>query len=445
MNDKRNEVKHSNNNIFPLINKKAIKNYKSMDFNNIKINKKIKLLKKNDLLFNKANIINDLNNENNNFFSNKNIKSNINILYGADSNRTLRTKNNILLFNKNDNHSRNKTQYIGKNNLLKMKLNSNRSSSNIINSYEKYNNLQFNSNENFKNTNNIINLDNNINNIKSLEYNNSFFNIKNNSIYNINPNYTTYQNFNNSNNSINTPSKKINIFNKSHSLNKSSSYLFSCLLNKYNKSISKKIKRKIKNNSYKLSPFFKLSKDEKISARQIYKHYLLENRLEEKNKNKSKTKKKQKNIFNKGYDYREVICPKLKTIYGFNPIYMSRLYEIKKNNIIAYKNDFNIKEYQNTLLKLLRKKVSDKYLTNMQNKFKIFNEKNYGMLIPRGRYINLAEKLKSYLSSYAYEKLKKMDKNYKLYSDKKNKEKKEEIIDVKTLFKKIKVKKYNSL
>ena len=51
---------------------------------------------------------------------------------------------------------------------------------------------------------------------------------------------------------------------------------------------------------------------------------------------------------------------------------MSRLYEIKKNNIIAYKNDFNIKEYQNTLLKLLRKKVSDKYLTNMQNKFKIF-------------------------------------------------------------------------
>ena len=124
---------------------------------------------------------------------------------------------------------------------------------------------------------------------------------------------------------------------------------------------------------------------------------------------------------------------------------MSRLYEIKKNNIIAYKNDFNIKEYQNTLLKLLRKKVSDKYLTNMQNKFKIFNEKNYGMLIPRGRYINLAEKLKSYLSSYAYEKLKKMDKNYKLYSDKKNKEKKEEINDVKTLFKKIKVKKYNSL
>ena len=416
-----------------------------MDFNNVKINKKIKLLKKNDLLFNKANIINDINNENNNFFSNKNIKSNINIFYGADSNRTLRAKNNILLFHKNDNHSRNKTQYIGKNNLLKMKLNSNRSSSNIINSYEKYNNLQFNSNENFKNTNNIINLDNNINNIKSLEYNNSFFNIKNNSIYNINPNYTTYQNFNNSNNSINTPSKKINIFNKSHSLNKSSSYLFSCLLNKYNKLISKKIKRKIKNNSYKLSPFFKLSKDEKISARQIYKHYLLENRLEEKNKNKNKTKKKQKNIFNKGYDYREVICPKLKTIYGFNPIYMSRLYEIKKNNIIAYKNDFNIKEYQNTLLKLLRKKVSDKYLTNMQNKFKIFNEKNYGMLIPRGRYINLAEKLKSYLSSYAYEKLKKMDKNYKLYSDKKNKEKKEEIIDVKTLFKKIKVKKYNSL
>ena len=118
---------------------------------------------------------------------------------------------------------------------------------------------------------------------------------------------------------------------------------------------------------------------------------------------------------------------------------MNRMNEIKKNNNIAFKNDFNIKDYQNTLIKLMKNNVSEKYLNKLQNNYMKFNEKNYGLLIPKGRYINLANKLKNHLSGDALENLKKMDKNYHIYYQKKNKEKKnrKEFVD---MFKKVKFK-----
>jgi hypothetical protein len=307
---------------------------------------------------------------------------------------------------------------------------------------EKYLNLLV-----YKNYNNNSNLSRNPNNSNNIFYNNSFTNLKNSSINN-----SIYKSYYYNNNS-NINSMERNILNRSDSFNKSSSYLFSLLLEKYNHLIiSKKKKSKLKINKCKTnySPFFKLSKDDKISAKQIYKHYLLENFYDDKKNNeKTKTKKTINNFRyqkdNKGYDYHKIIFPKLKNIYGNNHNFISRLNEIKNNKVIAYKKDFNIKEYQNILLKLLKSKVSDTYLLGMEKSFKIFNEKNYGMLIPKGRYINLAEKLKAHLSFYSYDNLRRMDKNYNLYFNRKNNGRNDNIKELKSLFEKLKLKKNKSL
>jgi hypothetical protein len=171
-----------------------------------------------------------------------------------------------------------------------------------------------------------------------------------------------------------------------------------------------------KNNREKLLPFLEKSRKKKISAKDIYLHYLKEN---EKDKSKSQTiynfsKYLQNNNkkFNYGFD----------KIYGDNPSFICRINEIKKNNFIAYKKDFNILDYQNTLLKLLKKKVSPKNLENLESSYKLFNERNFGMMIPRGRYIDLADKLKNFLSKDIFEKVKRMDKNYLLYLEKKEEE-----------------------
>ena len=68
------------------------------------------------------------------------------------------------------------------------------------------------------------------------------------------------------------------------------------------------------------------------------------------------------------------------------------------------------------------KKICDKYLNNLKDKYDIFNEKNYGMMIPRGRFINLADKLKGHLSGDVYENLIKKDKKYKMFFGKNKKE-----------------------
>ena len=171
-----------------------------------------------------------------------------------------------------------------------------------------------------------------------------------------------------------------------------------------------------KNNREKLLPFLEKSRKKKISAKDIYLHYLKEN---EKDKSKSQTVynfskylKNNNKKFNYGFD----------KIYGDNPSFICRINEIKKNNFIAYKKDFNILDYQNTLLKLLKKKVSPKNLENLESSYKLFNERNFGMMIPRGRYIDLADKLKNFLSKDIFEKVKRKDKNYLLYLEKKEEE-----------------------
>jgi hypothetical protein len=169
-------------------------------------------------------------------------------------------------------------------------------------------------------------------------------------------------------------------------------------------------------NEEELLPFLEKSRKKKISAKDIYLHYLKEN---EKDKSKSQTiynfskyLKNNNKKFNYGFD----------KIYGDNPSFIGRINEIKRNNFIAYKKDFNILDYQNTLLKLLKKKVSPKYLEKLESSYKLFNERNFGMTIPRGRYIDLADKLKNFLSKDIFEKVKRKDKNYLIYLEKKEEE-----------------------
>lgn len=164
--------------------------------------------------------------------------------------------------------------------------------------------------------------------------------------------------------------------------------------------------------------FLLKSKKKKVSANEIIIHYIKENeRDNSKNIPFNEFTKYLKNNefvkFNYGID----------KIYGNTKSFLRRVEEIKKNNVIAYKNDFNIENYQNTLLKILKKRVTEKSYNRLQKSYKLFNERNFDIIIPRGRYVNLAERLKDFLSKDIYEKMKRTDKNYLLYLTKKEAQK----------------------
>ena len=168
----------------------------------------------------------------------------------------------------------------------------------------------------------------------------------------------------------------------------------------------------------KMWAFLKKSRKEKTSANEIIIHYLKENERDtSKNIPFNNFKKYLKKIDYRKFNYG------LDKIYGNSETFLRRLEEIKKNNIIAFKNDFNIESYQSTLLKILKKRVSEKSYIKLQTSYKLFNERNFGVLIPKGRYLNLAEKLKDFLSKDIYEKMKKTDRNYLLYLRKQKEEK----------------------
>ena len=58
-------------------------------------------------------------------------------------------------------------------------------------------------------------------------------------------------------------------------------------------------------------------------------------------------------------------------------------------------------------------------MEKLESRYKLFNERNYGMIIPRGRYISLADRLKDFLSKEIFEKVKRMYKNYIIFLEKK--------------------------
>ena len=89
---------------------------------------------------------------------------------------------------------------------------------------------------------------------------------------------------------------------------------------------------------------------------------------------------------------------------------MNRLEQLKNNRIIAYKDDFNIKEYQSTLLQLLNKRVDDNNLNTLGKNYRDFNENMNKKIIPKGRFTNLADKIRNNAPFFLIKRLEEMDK-----------------------------------
>ena len=154
--------------------------------------------------------------------------------------------------------------------------------------------------------------------------------------------------------------------------------------------------------------FLKKSKQRSISANYIYEYYLKQSNLEKNRPTKDDFAEYLKTNDSK-FNYS------LKKIYSVPESYTKLIDELKKNNAVAYKKDFDIQEYQSTLIKLLRRRVSDKFLENLENQFSLFNEKNFGVIYFRGRYVKLANKLKDHITWSNREKIKMLDKGYRKY------------------------------
>ena len=201
-------------------------------------------------------------------------------------------------------------------------------------------------------------------------------------------------NINHNENEENELKENINISDNNHNNNN---------IDKLSKDLIPK-KRNYKYKPYKFSKFFKISKNRNVSARNIYEHYisedLKENDINDPRDNFTKfVEKKYKNPFKK-FD----------ELFGINKPYLVRLQEIKNNNSIAFKDDFNLQEYQNILCGMIRKRVRNDNIYVLKEDYKKFNEKlNRGYLSYKGRFSQLAEKIRYNAPSYLIDKLKKLD------------------------------------
>ena len=179
--------------------------------------------------------------------------------------------------------------------------------------------------------------------------------------------------------------------NASKILNNNSKYLSSYDNN--NKSYTKKLKKNF-------SDYFYKSQSNLYSSKRIFRHYIHESENEK--------------IIPERF-FRKYGAPKHKKeideLYKLNINYHKRIEEIKKNKAIAFKKDFDILSYQTTLLKLVSKKMSEKNLKEMQSRYINFNQKMFGIgNAPRGRFTNLAEKIKYNVPLFLYERIKRLDK-----------------------------------
>lgn len=162
-------------------------------------------------------------------------------------------------------------------------------------------------------------------------------------------------------------------------------------------------KNEYKFRPYKFSKFYKLSKSRNVSAKNVYQHYLsLETKdnvidpIDNFTKFIEKKYKDQKKIFDK--------------LYLIDKPFLDRMEEIKSNRLLAYKDDFNIEEYQNILCKMLNKRVGSNSIFYLQQDYKKFNEKNgKGFHRYKGRYTKLSERIRNNAPSYLIDKLRKLD------------------------------------
>ena len=153
----------------------------------------------------------------------------------------------------------------------------------------------------------------------------------------------------------------------------------------------------------KYSKFYHKSQKDSIGSHTIYKYYL--------NKSSSEVTLPVQNYNRLFQDKKHTFIEKLKRIYCENPNFNALLKELKDNKKIAFKDDFDIEEYQNTLLEILEKRVSQKHLIDLQDDYRELNKKLFNVFEPKGRFTFLAEKLRYNLPSFLLEKMKQLDKD----------------------------------
>ena len=196
---------------------------------------------------------------------------------------------------------------------------------------------------------------------------------------------------------------KTNNKKKCFNLKKNKNQLFPKLNNHFNNSLNINFLKTMKK-QFSLSPreLNQLIKNKDITSRNIFEYYIYQNSKDtfKPIKNFDKFLKKKYRIPQKRFN----------KIYCINKSYLNRLHQLKNNRIIAYKDDFNIKEYQSTLLQLLKKRVDDNNLNSLGKNYRDFNEGVNKKIIPKGRFTNLADKIRNNAPVFLIKRLEEMDK-----------------------------------
>ena len=150
-----------------------------------------------------------------------------------------------------------------------------------------------------------------------------------------------------------------------------------------------------------LSKSFLMKK--KIPVKKIYEYYI---------------KKESENIIKpiKNFDNfikRKYRDPKKRfnKIYCINKSYLKRTKELKNNREIALKDDFDINEYQNAIMQFLENRVDSINLNSLGQNYREFNDKINKRYSPKGRFTNLANKIRNHAPIYLINKLRDLDKN----------------------------------
>ena len=175
--------------------------------------------------------------------------------------------------------------------------------------------------------------------------------------------------------------------------NKNNNYPF---LNNSNSLTSKN-----NNFSFREKNLYQLSKSRNITARKIFKYY-----ISQESKDKFKPIKNFEKFLKKKYKNSK---NRFNKIYCLNKLHIKRINELKNNRIIAYKDDFNIKDYQYTLLELVKNRIGNYNLFSLGQNYREFNDKMNKKIKPKGRFTNLADKLRNNAPSFLINRLKQMD------------------------------------
>ena len=140
-----------------------------------------------------------------------------------------------------------------------------------------------------------------------------------------------------------------------------------------------------------------------IPTKKIYEYYI---------------KKESNNIIKPIKNYDKFLKRKFKDpknrfnkIYCINKSYLKRTKELKNNRNIAYKEDFDINEYQNAIMLFLQKRVGYANLISLGKNYREFNAKIERKFTPKGRFADLANKIMNNAPNFLVNKLKDLDKN----------------------------------